>query len=403
VVSATNNLNGTVTVTFDQPQTLTKYQPFAIVNFNDNLDGYYIVNTIIDPYHILINVTLDPSIITIIGQGIGFRFQSQRVATPSDIINLPLLNTEFVKNKVWVDTNTDGSWAVYRKSLNYLYDTELVKPLSTTFGSSVAYDDNLGYLISDADQGEAYRYIYNSLFERFELDQTLTGDISFGANITHNDNIFVISQPTGSNPSISIYQLVITNVVNRLELLQPVIIAPNPSVTNWGSSVALSGDTNWMFVSDTVNNNVYVYFKSQLTGTYEYSYKIDGSSLGLTAGDNYSYDLATDYYGTTLVVGAPDQNYDTLENWGYSYVYNRTVQNFEANYTSIPYVPQTFNLVWTPAQENVQVSATSSITNQITVSSLANMNVLIQSCFLVQVRYFQQETFQQTQFITSNQ
>ena len=46
------------------------------------------------------------------------RFQSQRVAQPSDIINLPLLNTEFVKNKVWVDTGTDGDWAVYRKSIN---------------------------------------------------------------------------------------------------------------------------------------------------------------------------------------------------------------------------------------------------------------------------------------------
>jgi len=375
VVGAKNNLNGTVTLTFDQPQTLTKYQPFAIVNFNDALNGYYVVNTIIDPYHILINVTLDPSIITIVGQGIGFRFQSQRVATPSDIINLPLLNSEFVKNKVWVDTNTDGSWAVYRKSLNYLYDSELSKPLSTTFGSSVAYDDKLGYLISDADQGVVYRYLYNSLFERFELDQTLTGDTSFGANITHNQNIVVISQPTSLDPGISIYKLITTTLVNRLELLQPVIISPNPSVTNWGSSVALSGDTNWLFVSDTVNNMVYVYNKAHLTGTYQFSYTIDGSSLGLTSGDNFSYDLATDYYGTTLIVGAPDQNYDSIENWGYSYIYNRTVQNFEVGYTSIPYVPQTFNLSWTPEQENLQVSATSSITNQITVSSLANLNV----------------------------
>jgi hypothetical protein len=39
------------------------------------------------------------------------KMQSQRVATASKISNL-LLDNEFNKLKVWVDTNNDGSWAV---------------------------------------------------------------------------------------------------------------------------------------------------------------------------------------------------------------------------------------------------------------------------------------------------
>ena len=224
VVFAKNNLNGTATITFTNPHGLTKYEPLAIVNFNDSLNGYYIVNTIVDLNSILVNVTLDPAITTIVGQGIGFRFQSQRVDNPSDIINLPLLNTEFVKNKVWVDTNNDGSWAVYRKSINYGYDSELVKDGSETFGSAVAYTDTMGYLIGDADAGIAYRYSFNELFNDYELVQSITGSVSFGTTITYADDMVVISQPT-STPRVYIYQLVTSTLINKLvPLIEPIIL-----------------------------------------------------------------------------------------------------------------------------------------------------------------------------------
>jgi hypothetical protein len=47
VINAKNNLNGTVTITFDH--NLSKYQLFAIANFNVNIDNYYIVTTVVDP------------------------------------------------------------------------------------------------------------------------------------------------------------------------------------------------------------------------------------------------------------------------------------------------------------------------------------------------------------------
>jgi len=371
VVFAKNNLNGTATITFTNPHGLTKYQPFAIVNFNDSLNGYYIVNSIIDLNSVLINVTLAPSITTITGQGIVFKFQSQRVANPSDIIDLPLLNTEFVKNKVWVDTNNDGDWAVYRKSINYTYDSELVKDGSETFGSAVAYTDTLGYLVGDADAGIAYRYSFNVLFDRYDLNQTITGTASFGTSIAYANDIFVISQPTGS-PQVYVYQLVVSIAVNELQSLQSAIAAPG-GVTEWGRAIAISGDTNWLYISAVTSSAslVYVYRYSTISEEYEQSATID---LGLTNDDKFGYSIATDYYGDTVVIGTPGQNYNgSTENWGYTYVYNRTVQNFEVRFTSIPNVPQTFTLAWTPV---TLLKTTSAYTgNYLTLNNVTDLLV----------------------------
>jgi len=373
VVFAKNNLNGTATITFNNPHGLTKYQPFAVVNFNDSLNGYYIVNTVIDLNSVLVNVTLAPSITTVTGQGIGFRFQSQRVDNPSDIIDLPLLNTEFVKNKVWVDTNNDGDWAVYRKSINYSYESELVKDGSESFGSSVAYTNSLGYLIGDATAGVAYRYSFNVLFDRYDLIQTLTGVVSFGTTIAYANDIFVVSQPTGT-PEVYVYQLVVNTTVDELQSLQSAISAPG-GVTEWGSAVAISGDSNWLYISAVTSSAslVYVYRYSTVTEEYEQSATID---LSLTNNDNFGYSLSTDYYGDTVIIGTPDQNYNaSTENWGYTYIYDRTVQNFEAQFTSIPLVPQTFTLVWTPSTTGVEVTASDASTDRLTCSSSSSLVV----------------------------
>jgi len=373
VIFVQNNLNGTATITFINPHGLIKYQPFAIVNFNNSLNGYYIVNAIINLNSILVNVVLDSAITSITGQGIGFKFQSQRAANPSDIIDLPLLNTEFVKTKVWVDTNNDGDWAVYRKSLNYAYDSELVKDGSETFGSAVAYTDTLGYLIGDADAGFAYRYSFNVLFDRYDLMQTLTGTASFGTTIAYANDIFVISQPTGT-PEVYVYQLVVNTTVDELQSLQSAITAPG-GVTEWGSAVAISGDTNWLYISAVTSSAslVYVYRYSIVTEEYELSNTID---LSLSDDDNFGYSLATDYYGATVVIGTPDQNYNgSTENWGYTYVYDRTVQNFESQFTSLPDVPQTFTLAWTPSTTTVTVTATNSSTDRLTCADSSSLIV----------------------------
>ena len=377
VVEARNLSNGTITIRFATAQTLAKYSAFAVTNFNNRINGYYTVQSVIDPYTVLVSANLDPAIQSITGQGIGFKFQSHRAEEPSDIINLPLLDNEFVKNKVWVDLGNEGSWQVYRKSLNYTYDSEIVKSNSQTFGSAVAYTNNVGYLIADADAGEVYRYIYNALTEQYELFQTYTGSASFGTTISYSDNIFAVSQPTGAtvgDRTISIYQLVSNTLTDSLVLIQEPIQAPSSSITNWGTATAISGDQNWLYVSDTVNNRVYVYRKSQITGKYEYVNII--SITGVGGLDQFGYSLSTDYYGHTLVIGTPDQNYSaTIDNSGYSYIFDRLYQNFEAQSSSQQFIPLLFNLSVATNTTAYNASITTSVSNKINVDTLQGLSI----------------------------
>jgi hypothetical protein len=373
VVGAINNLNGTVTLQFATPHNLAKYQPFAIVNFNSNIDGYRIVATVVDPFRVTILLSLSSALTTITGEGVAMKFSSQRVATPSDINNLPLLDSEFVKNKVWVDENDDGSWAVYRKSLNYVYEDELLKTNSLTYGSAVAQTSNLGYLITDADNGVAYRYSYSPVFDSYSIVQTITEDVSFGSTIAYTDNLFVISQPTGAaytDRKVYIYDLVINNLVNELQEVQVIESPDDDSVTNWGSSIALSGDQNWLYISAYEQNLVYVYRKSALTTLYELSDTI--TVAGLSAGDNFGYSLATNYYGNIVAVSAPE-NDTVVADLGTAYTFERLVQTFEAPYNSSPFAPQTFSLIFTPATLTPEASSITS--NAITLDDVTGLVV----------------------------
>ena len=375
VINAKNNLNGTVTITFGQAHNLKRYQPFAIVNFNVAIDNYYLVSAIVDPFNVIINLTLNPQLTNVNGLGIGFKLQSQRVATAPEIENLPLLDNEFNKLKVWVDTNNDGGWAVFRKSLNYQYGKEILKAASQTFGSAVAYTTALGYLIGDSSAGKVYRYAYDNSTDSYLEKQTITEGTSFGSNITYIDDLFVVSEPTGT-PTVHIYQLITTALLNTL-LPYQTIAAPG-GITNWGSSTALSGDQNWLYISDTEHALVYVYRKSEVTSLYEQLTESDGvtpitlSVAGLTSADGFGYSISTDYYGDTVVVGAPQQDYDVnTQNYGYTYIFSRTVQNFEAQTSSQAYVPLLFNLVWTPG--NLSTTANTISSNAITLGSVGDL------------------------------
>lgn len=422
VLQVAGNLNGTATVTFAQPHNLQRLDPISIINFATNVDGYYIVTEVLGINQVVINLSVGNSTNSAIqGFGIGLRFVNQRVASPSEIKNLDLVEAEFQKNTVWVDENSDGDWAVYRKSINYQSQGQLEIDNSTSFGTAVAYTPKSGYLISDPGVGNVYRYGYDEVNGTYAIGETLTEGTSFGSKIVYADNIYVISEPTGS-PNVYIYAIN-TSVLTDDFLPYQTIAAP-VGVTNWGSELAISDDTNWIYISDTTNGKVYVYRKQNInlnagyfvsgqtyviteagntdftaigaiqntpgtifvatgvgsgTGsamqiTYELSTIIDGSVLGLVSADGFAKSISTDQTGDLLVVGAPNKNFSSLilDN-GAAYVYQRTVQNVEAQYNSIPNTPQTFQLAWTPTSVSRTVSSTTA-PNTVTLSSASGIS-----------------------------
>jgi hypothetical protein len=428
VLQVDGNLNGTATVTFAQPHNLQRLDPLSIINFAPNVDGYFIVTEVLGLNQVVINLSVgNTTNSTIQGFGIALKFVDQRVASPAEIKNLDLVEAEFQKNTVWVDENNDSGWAVYRKSINYQSQGQIELDNSTSFGSAVAFTPKSGYLISDPGVGNVYRYGYDSETATYAVGETLTEGTSFGSKIVYANNIYVISEPTGS-PNVYIYA--INNSILTDDFLPYQTIAAPVGVTNWGSDLSISDDTNWIYISDLTNGKVYVYRKQNInltagyfvsgqtyvitevgdtdfaaisttplttsnqvgeifvaaaagsvgeTGTamqitYELSNIIDGSVLGLVSADGFAKSITTDQTGDLLVVGAPNKNFSSLilDN-GAAYVYQRTVQNVEAQYNSIPNNPQTFQLAWTPTTVATTVSSTTA-PNTVTLASAAGIS-----------------------------
>ena len=421
VTTARNNLNETVTITFNTPHNLTQYQPFAIVNFDPVIDGYYLATIVIDQYRVLVNKVLDTSVKTITGQGVAMKFTSQRVATPAEIANLPLIDSEFRKNTVWVDTDSSGSWGVYRKNINYALENQITKASSQSLGSAVAIGDTLGYLISDADEGKVYRYTYNELFDSYELVQTITGSATFGSTISYAGDIYAIAETTGGSRSVKLYQLQSTTTSDDLILIQTIPYAAGATI--WGTSIAMSDDQHWIYISDTENNTVHAYQRSNIvtsagnfevsetyiidsvgttdfiavgatsneigvkfiatglgsgTGvatkiTYVAATTIDADTLGLTTtGDGFGTSISTDYNSNKIIIGTPYKDSGSVDKWGTTYVFQRLCQNIEIQYNTVAPNTQTLQLAWTPNSTEFTVTDTNAATDKITLSTLPN-------------------------------
>ena len=358
LVQVVNNLNGIATFTFTRPHNLVKYQGIAVANFDVAVDGYFSVMSVVDPVTIQVRLNLLPSINTLTGTGTAFSFQSSRVAKPSQIQDPSLLTTEFVKNTMWVDTNTDGDWAVYRKGINYSMGKSLSSTTLGAFGSAVAYSSSLGYLVGDSISGELTRYSFNDLFKEYELTQTITGNQSFGSIIEHAGDTFVVPEPLGTPALIQVFKLVNDTETNELQPFNSGL-GGLYGEGGYGTAVAISGDRNWIYA--TKNEEVWVYRKSAVTGQYKRTTKWAAEIRPPAGAGGFGYSLATDYYGDTLVVGAPLTQYagvTPMDNWGMTYVYDRTVQEFEAQYSSIPFVPQIFPLAWIPGAYNCTATST---------------------------------------------
>ena len=70
LVEVINNLNNTVTLVFAEPHYLTKFQTIAIINFDSNVNGYRIVQSIVDNYRVTIVLSLVPALTKLTGVGI---------------------------------------------------------------------------------------------------------------------------------------------------------------------------------------------------------------------------------------------------------------------------------------------------------------------------------------------
>jgi hypothetical protein len=173
-----------ITVITDLHHGLTKGSIISIIEYNEQINGVYIVQSVIDlNQFVLASTIVSINDTTPPGPGLLFEFSSFRFGSydtfPSDqdLIKLPL-NT-----KIWVDDNGAGKWVVYQKVSNYL-------PVATT-SSNLLSTQQLGRTISKPKGTDIFAvgapaYVNNSdhgavyIYQR--VDNKTIGKLSYTLN-----------------------------------------------------------------------------------------------------------------------------------------------------------------------------------------------------------------------------
>lgn len=261
VVSASNNLNGTVTIVFNAPHGILTNQVIGLQNFDTRFDGYHVVESVPSLTSLIVYKSVDSTVTSVTGSGLVFLLQSYRVNTPRDIPYLPLNHSEYDPAKVWVDQSSDGSWKVFKKELNYKHTQVGEKASTSSLGDAVAYVPGIGYFAGDKTEGTVT--VFASIKDDgvyYPKSSITYSGTNFGSAIKHANKTIVISAPHSTISQIFIYRDATEDGFSQPVLEQTIVWAGAASDIV-GESIAISGDGNHIFMNAKSGNydSVFMY------------------------------------------------------------------------------------------------------------------------------------------------
>jgi len=317
ITQISNNLNGTVTVTFGKYHGLSKYDPFVIFQMDPAVNGYYQVAEVVSATSVVIGLVLSSNNLLIFGPGLAFKLISRRFAQASEQVFDTIQYSEFYSKNSWIDENTDGQWAVWTAAPIYS-STQLTLPSESSaidFGTAVAYSSNVGSAIADSSAGIIYRFYQDSN----GADKVQTIVVANSAIITNMTAVGSYLFASDSlNGKVYVYELNIANQLTKIDSI---------SIVNTGA-IAVSTDVQWLYIANSTIKTIYIYSLNDSTSTYQLINTIVGPSNATGFGTS----IATSIDGTKLIVGAPYQDLPTtnftLNDSGAVYVYSKSYENF---------------------------------------------------------------------------
>jgi len=289
VVELTSNLDGTSTVAFNGAHNLVSGDLVIIKQFDSDVDGVYRVQQ--TPSLTDITITYDftgVNQISIANVGICLGLETVRVAQASDASLLPESNQLIPGSRIWVDDDGTDHWQVIEKQ-NVFVDQRQYFPnfpkSSSLFGTSVSQAvQNLfaavgqpGYYTDAApttNVGAVVFYVLgnnNRYIESETQESTATGTRSFGHSVDiGNQNWIAVGAPDSEWTPVgepTNTKVGFVTVINREEgtgdFVQKQLLTPPSSQLDssceFGSSVAISQDQQWLYVGAPGVNRAYVY------------------------------------------------------------------------------------------------------------------------------------------------
>ena len=360
-----DNLNGTMSVTFETDHGLSRGEVLIITQFNADIDGSYRVLTVNDIRTVTITGNLPQNVTSITENAIAFKLESARLEQASDLSSASYVNNLFAGDKVWVQSNLSNQWQVYEKTTPFTAaasQTPVGSSSNIEFGTAIAQGLNKAGLLvgapaytssKAATTGGLFCYHNDDHSYRYAETVSNVNEVEeYGASIDFATNWAVAGAPgTASNDGavVVIKRAPAQNLFQEFQVLNPPTIG---TAGELGSQVVISKDEQWIYASATAANEVYVW---QLVA-YQ-----DQSITRTTDGNTATYDL------TDLIqVDTKEQLIVTLD----GEVLASSKYNLTANNLVINDVPAAGSTVVITRRDQISVTGDGSTTEFTHVSKL---------------------------------
>ena len=193
-------------------------------------------------------------------------------------------------SKAWVDYDSEqNTWAVYNKTDPWQpYTTLTVGNVVANgrFGSTVKFSDDNNFVTVgepgfSSNSGALVNYILNQnnqLQEDITVTPQVKSSVNFGSSLDSAGSYIVAGAP-GSSSKKGYVAVYTRNFQGQISLKQ--MLAANTSdAVEFGTSLSISDDNQWLYVGAPGKDKVYVYgFNSSING-YSETLTADGTSTG---------------------------------------------------------------------------------------------------------------------------
>ena len=328
-----------ITFTTDADHGLTAGDIISIVNFNDQVNGIYIVKYVPNSTQFSVPSTL--SSITdapLLSPGRLYKFASARIdlfdSIPADssIYHMPS------GTKFWVNsspTNTTD-WSVYEKIQNYNSSLFYNIPglSNQSLGASISKRRGSDIIVAGAPtyyQNNKYGEIFvfkesssdSSSIVRFQFSDTYTDRTEFGASVIYDDIIFntstfglIFAGAPGAYNSSGTVKISSINPAVMEEGNYQYIVNPSSATTRFGSSLFVQRNTSSKLVlvgapgiygSTTTAGEVHAYTVTDDGTNIQISNHVSvyDSTISLVAGSQWGYSVSGSEDASYVAVGAP--------------------------------------------------------------------------------------------------
>ena len=294
VINIVYELDSFVTLTTSKPHGLVVGDMFIVKGVSAEVDSFYVVtrteaiNTIfaaIDPKSEA-TLKVAASYPGIDADGAFYKLSSLRKSSLSAAADYAPEHGWVATDKIWVDADTaDNKWAVYKKNSPWSYTDEIFMNQSEIIsgggtGSSVAISEDglIGIVgvpnVSDPDpdtllvglgNGTAKVFIkepWGAYAETVSLSINNPNVSKFGFAVDMAQKTIVVGAPDSSNPGktasgkVAIYKIEDSGEVFLSQIIDMPGLVSN---ANFGYSVSLSKDAQWLYVGAPGMNRVYAF------------------------------------------------------------------------------------------------------------------------------------------------